>query len=1011
PINGKPEIFSLSDRSTLALNKGNIQKVIGNMSEGLVMTDESGPFVVNAKGITEKPTWSDFFNDSGITSIHKGPKDIIWAGTDGNGVLKLMPDNTSFNLVSTALVPEFEKGIVRAFQKVGKSSFFVGTKGKGLFKFTSGFDPLPEGPVEYKNYNEGNSRLNNSVYSLCMGREDILVIGSDDHGLAIFDLRKSQIVSWSQILDSHLYGDFSSVYAIYQDEDGFFWLGTNGYGLVRLKIERVGDNFKIGSFKVYKAQDGLSGGLSSNIIFSIEPRNDKELWIGTRLGGLNLFNRKTELFTVIKNNKKDATSLSNNDVLSLHLDKKKRLWVGTSFGLNLLESVENDTFQFKRFSDTDGLPDNTIHGIASGQNDDLWISTNMGVSRLNTLDHIFINFTQKDGLQNNEFSDGAYYQDTDNGYIYMGGIKGFNYFLPSKIHRSKHMPDLFIDEISGRNQSAPYFRNLVITPNSNAPPAITLNNDQNFFDVTLSALTYINNEKCQYAYQLKGFDQDWNMIGNQRTISFTNVPHGSYSLWVKWSNNDGVWGNSVRAMDITIRPYFWKSDWAVASYFVFFSLFLLFVFNYYKKQNSLRQNILFRKKEEEIHRNRLTFFTNIAHEFQTPLTLITGPSQRLSDAENIDVKHRKYIDMIRRNSSRLLLLTQQLLEFRKAEYDYLEVSVKQFDLVNLVEQIAELFDELALQNEIDYQLETQPQLYGWYDKDKIEKIIFNLLSNAFKYTPIQGSIKLSISKDKKYTAETLNITVTNSGKGIPKEKLNAIFERFIREKGVTSNTGAFRTGIGLAYVKKIVDVLNGQIKVDSKVGDLTTFTVLLPYGESAFQNHQFDDDSSHIFVSDHLRNIVEGTSDQEGKSVKNTPLEAFLNKKKVVLVVEDEKEVQMFIQELLREDYSILNASNGEEALRAIKKESPDLIISDVMMPVMDGVELCEKVKTNVNTHHIPFIMLTAKSSIIHRIEGLESGANSYIPKPFHPKHLQVRVQKLLEERESILKYFSTDIP
>lgn len=359
----------------------------------------------------------------------------------------------------------------------------------------------------------------------------------------------------------------------------------------------------------------------------------------------------------------------------------------------------------------------------------------------------------------------------------------------------------------------------------------------------------------------------------------------------------------------------------------------------------------------------------------------------------------------------MLLLTQQLLEFRKAEYDYLEVSVKQFDLVNLVEQIAELFDELALQNEIDYQLETQPQLYGWYDKDKIEKIIFNLLSNAFKYTPIQGSIKLSISKDKKYTAETLNITVTNSGKGIPKEKLNAIFERFIREKGVTSNTGAFRTGIGLAYVKKIVDVLNGQIKVDSKVGDLTTFTVLLPYGESAFQNHQFDDDSSHIFVSDHLRNIVEGTSDQEGKSVKNTPLEAFLNKKKVVLVVEDEKEVQMFIQELLREDYSILNASNGEEALRAIKKESPDLIISDVMMPVMDGVELCEKVKTNVNTHHIPFIMLTAKSSIIHRIEGLESGANSYIPKPFHPKHLQVRVQKLLEERESILKYFSTDIP
>ncbi len=434
------------------------------------------------------------------------------------------------------------------------------------------------------------------------------------------------------------------------------------------------------------------------------------------------------------------------------------------------------------------------------------------------------------------------------------------------------------------------------------------------------------------------------------------------------------------------------------------------MWSYFNKQYKLRQNIIFQKREEEIHQNRLTFFTNIAHEFQTPLTLIVGPVQKLAESENLGEKSKKFINMIQRNSSRLFFLTQQLLEFRKAEYDHLEVTVKQFDLVNLIEQIAELFDEWALDKNIEYDLELPTELIGWYDKDKIEKIIFNLLSNAFKYTPQNGSIKLefSIQSDK---ARTLHIKVSNTGKGISKEKLESLFDRFFLTDNVDkSDTDLFRTGIGLAYIKKLITVLGGDINVSSGSNKGAIFTINLPCSKHSFKEKELDTEGSQILISDYLKNILEETPDNsEDTFNKMSTLEAFLEKRKVVLIVEDEREIQLFLNELLKEKYKIIIANNGFEAIEKMKNELPDIIITDVMMPVMDGIELCKKVKSDDKTCHIPVIMLTAKSSILHRIEGLESGANSYIPKPFHPDHILIRIQKLIEEKELILKHLSQD--
>ena len=1010
---GKVGLLSLTDQSLEEVNEKSFKNIVGSLSDGLILSNKSDYLILDSSGNRMDVPWKKYLKDQKITAVLQGSEGVIWVGTDGDGILKLYPLRKSFNLITKAQVPEFSEAIIRTFTESKGHSFWVGTKGKGLFRFPSKFYQKVNDPLQYKNFNQNNSGINNSVYALHKGKDSLLFIGTDGEGIDVFDLKKSKLVNWSQILASDQCEYFKSTYTIYQDKKGFLWLGTNGYGVIRLKIERDGEKLKVSQFKKYVAGQNEENSLSSNIVFSILPKNDNELWIGTRLGGLNLFNKESNSFKTFKNKRIDPESLSNDDILCQYLDEKGRLWVGTSFGLNLLQDIGNDgEANFKRFTDKEGLPNNTVHGIVSDKSGNLWISTNFGLSNYNMEESRFINYTENEGLQNNEFADGAFYKDTDTDFVFMGGIKGFNYFLPSEIEEDSFVPDIFIDKISGQNKEIPYYQNLVVSPNTSTYPSIKLDYDENYFDIDLAALTFIHNEKCQYAYQLVGFDNEWVNINNRRNISFTNVPPGKYSLWLKWTNSDGNWSSPTRAIDIEIDPILWRTNVAYAVYFLLFLLLLALIFSYYHKKKSLSQNIKNQKREEEIHQNRLTFFTNVAHEFQTPLTLITGPVQKLTEMEGLTEKNQRFISMIERNSSRLLFLTQQLLEFRKAESNCLEVRVREFDLVNLIEQIAELFDEWAIQNNIEYELEIPSSLEGWFDKDKIEKIVFNLLSNAFKYTPDKGKIHLRIfigEDDNK----TLHIIVSNSGKGITKEKLDRVFNRFVLlDESKDTDTNKFRTGIGLAYVKSLITVLNGDITVSSEVNKETSFTVQLPTTKENFKVTELEEHSGQVNISYHLKNILEDVSNNaETSSNKISSLDVILNKRPVVLIVEDEKDVRVFLKELLIEKYSVQTVNNGAEALDAIKREMPDIIISDLMMPEMDGLELCKEIRSNNSTCHLPLIMLTSKNSVNHSIEGLECGANSYIPKPFHPDYLLVKVQNLLEEKELMLKHLSKETP
>ena len=1008
---GEASFYSLLDKKRQSLNENKIGNSVGPIPGGLVLRSKSGYSIVDHNGKSISKPWLKYLKNQKITALIQGNENVIWTGTDGDGIFKMYPLEKSFNLISKAQVPELDGGIVRAFLEVEDNSFWVATKGRGLFRLPSKFYQDSEKPFQYENFNESNSSLDNAVFALCKGQQDLIFIGSDGNGINIFDLKKSRLVSWRETIGNEKCDYFKSIYTIYQDNEGFIWLGTNGYGMIRCKINRLGEKLEVTEFKKYLADNSGEKSLSSNIVFSIVPKDQNQLWIGTRLGGLNLFDKKSGVFRTYKNIKNNPKSLSNNDILCLNTDAQNRLWIGTSFGLNLLEKINSDgEAVFKSFTVKEGLPNNTIHGIVADKKSNLWISTNFGLSNLILKESKFINYTKNEGLQNNEFADGAFYQNQNSDYVFMGGIKGFNYFLPKNIKESSTVPDILIDKISGQNQTTPYYQGLVISPDSNNPPSIVLDYNQNFFDIELAALTFTNSEKCEYAYQLRNFDKNWNFINNRRIISFTNVPQGNYSLWIKWSNSDGVWSKPVHAIDIRIKPVFWQSTVAIIIYAILVVLFIIFVLSYYNKRQSLSQNILFRKREAALHENRLTFFTDIAHEFQTPLTLIVGPVQKLSEATTLDKRNQKFVQMIQRNSSRLLFLTQQLLEFRKAEYDYLEVKAKEFDLVDLVEQIAELFDEWALDKNIDYNLDIPSELPGWFDKDKIEKILFNLMSNAFKYTPIKGKIDIKFNIQD-VDSNKLNITIVNTGKGIPKEKMDSLFDRFfLSDTNRTTDNNLFRTGIGLAYIKKLVTVLRGEIFVSSIPNESTTFTILLPCSKAAFSEKELDVEESPILISQHLKNILEEIPIKvEAIPNKVASLDVLVDNRKAVLIVEDEKEIHVFLNELLAAKYKVISAYNGVEAMAILEKETPDIIISDVMMPMMDGIALCEKIKSNIKTCQIPFIMLTAKDSVLDRIEGIESGANSYIPKPFHPDHLLIRIQKLLEEKELILKHFTQD--
>lgn len=968
----------VKDKVTALAETGNGTVAIGFLSSGIRFLDPETGWIFRDMGVS----------DANILYLYYGTQDILWAGTDGQGLWAMYDDPFHMEKITYSQISDSRTRYpVRAFCKSG-DDLYVGTKGEGIFKIRNGHTA--------KQYlNELGSP---SVFALdAMENGDILV-GHDGKG---FD-----IISGDSGTAMHLVPPegkmFGSVYSFLPDKaNGCIWIGTFGYGLVRLQTEKTHEGqYEIKDIRFYKRSAGDSTSISNNMVQPLVMEGDSILWIGTR-GGLNRLDIRTDsiaCFTTTSDN-----PLSSNEILSLHIGSDSTLWIGTGYGLNRLVRNPDGKYSFISYTTKDVLHNNTIHGIEEDDDGNLWLSTSHGLSFFNTGTGEVTNFYNDSKLQNNEYSDGAGYKDKD-GYIYFGGIDGFNWFDPADIRARDFSPEVLISRVT--LSQAPDIDLL------NSNEEITLRYNENFFNVHFTALEYINNSNCEYSYRLKGFNNGWVNVETDHTASFTNVPPGRYLFQVRSTNGDKVWKDNTTELGIRITPPWWKSVWAYIAYSLLVCMAVLsvqFMISFRMRQkHKLELEELRRKQLSDTYEAKLRFFTNIAHEFTTPLTLICGPIEQIRNEFHLPAKVEKYHQIILSNAERMLRLIQELIDFRKADTGNEKPVFGKVDISALLNTIISNFYELNEEKQISIESEIAPDMTVVTDQGAMEKIFYNLVSNAYKYTPDGGWIHVSAENGR----QGLVISVKNSGKGIKPEHIDLVFDRFMildNYEYQASKGRIYRNGIGMALVNSLVKMLSGTIKVESEQGKFTMFTLVFP---------PVSEDRIDRSGAENARcwEMPEDKENGEDREITEAQVqETVAANKKNVMIIDDEAQIRDLVTDILGNEYNIITAGNGKIAVDKLRFGLPDLIISDLNMPEMNGVELLKWLKANPLTKFIPVIFLAFKTDIAAEIETYEMGSEVFIPKPFHPKHLKAVVHSILDSRSVLKDYYnsalsSTDI-
>lgn len=948
-----------------------------------------------------------------LTSLLTDKTGLLWMGTDGNGVLSVAKKENYFGIVQKQPNGQSFHIPVRAFSEIN-GELWIGTKGNGIITIKN-WGKKNVSFAAIKSFRTDVDLLDNCVYAIEKGSDSLAYIGSDAAGVTLYDLGQKRFIKWDEITNSQKYPSFGSVHCVLKDDDGSVWLGLNEGGLVHLSLSKTTDGrVSINYLKTYR-YTGKPNGPGGDVIYSLARGSNNRIWIGCRYGGLSFFDKAKQKFSTLKAYSYEG-SLSNNDVLSLYIDASRRLWVGTSFGLNYINEADaaaSANPKFKALHVENGLPNNTIHAISEDDQSNIWISTNKGLAKLNPRNLKVVNYKESDGLQSDEFSDNAVWKDR-NGVLYFGGIYGFNYFSPGNIHLSNEQPHLLISDMQLAGKNRPE-RGLKVLTRDGAVRSqhYTLSPQDNYFELSLQPITYTNSQKCRYAYFLEGADNDWHYIARQEKIIYNNLPPGNYTLRIKWSNGEGVWTRGITAFTVTVEQYWWLTIWAFMAYtaviIVAGALFVRYRKNKFVMEQELKMEHMLREKDEAMHQEQINFFTNIAHELQTPLTLILGSLERYlfkSKAGDNTKQGGNFLSIVKQEASRLHYLVHQLLEFRKAESGQLKNHYAKLDVSELLSNRAGLFNALVEQKRLDYSIHIEPAIRMWMDKDKLEKIIFNLLSNAFKHCDNQQYIIFSVHELK--DTRELEIVVANSGCKLTPAEVARLFDKFFVVDG--SQRHKISSGIGLAFTRQLVGLLKGSIDVKCE-NQWISFTVKLPLDLVPAADEQVSDtdkaESSYIFNS--LTAGPQISTVPVGDANKNSMLKSLEQKeKKVILLVDDEQFIRYLLKDILADNYIIYEASTGKQALEVIHRATPDLIVSDIMMPDMNGLELCNLIKNTSETCHIPFVLLSARTTIQHMTEGYSCGADAYIPKPFQTEHLLVRIQKLLEYHDRLHQLFKS---
>lgn len=943
-----------------------------------------------------------------IREIIKDRAGNVWLGTFSGGVNLLINRHNMFQFMGyeTPSQPGLSHNMVSSVIGTESGELWIGTEGGGLNLYDRNTDSFSKYALPRISANLGANTI-----KCILPEGGNLWLGTVD-GLYYFDHAHKSMTQ----IPIPFYNSKEIVSMV--KADGKLWLATHGSGLYARDAK--------GGITSYRAGPSKNS-LPDNELLKIVKDESDNLWIASNKGLCYFSNGK---FTPFFHNQSDLSSISNNSISTLFIDSKKRIWIGTKGGgINLYDSATN---RFYVIDKTTGLTNDYIQAIKEDNKGHLWVSTNQGLSKIvikaappfTTKSVQISNYFVEDGLQSNQFLPNSSYK-SKTWELYFGGINGLTYFNPDSIKSNPYRPPVILTSFLIRNKVMDVFsENSPLKVSINETKEITLTHDQAFITFRFAALNFVNPTKNKYAYKLEGFkpDEDWHYVGGQREANYTNLDAGEYVFMVKAANNDGLWNDTPKTISITILPPWWKTWWAYALYILIIGSLLMLYYRYSlrtaKLKNALDYEHLIRQKDSELHQRKLNFFTNISHEIKTPLTLILAPLEKLlgMNQDNKRVQHQ--LMLMKKSGDKLMRLINQLLDFRKFDSGNMVLQAAEDNLVKYIKEIVAAFDQYAHNQSIKLQVETDKKsIKAWFDKDKLEKILYNLIFNALKFTSAGGEITIRIKELQVKTPELrtdfIQIEVEDNGVGIAADKIPTLFDPFTSYDQKDSSLQG--SGIGLAFTKSLVELHHGEITVESTPGNeeqqpKTRFTFQFPVGPGHLKASEImkvvrDEENIDAYVvNDPIMERSAGMDVRIGKILSDD------EEAPLMLIVEDNKEVMTFLNENFSDQFKIETAVNGKEGIDKAINSLPDIIISDVMMPEVSGTVLCSILKTDNRTSHIPIILLTAKSQIIHELEGLETGADDYITKPFSTRILEAKVWNLLEQRRLLRERYRQEI-
>lgn len=929
-------------------------------------------------------------NDNAIYSIFHDNDNNMVLGTFFGGVNLSLKLYQQFNIFESGTSNKYLSGrAVRQIIGADKNNLWIATEDGGL----NYYDTKKEQFTHFTHQKGRNSISYNNIHSLLKDKDNDLWIGSYLGGLNKLNINNKHFTLYNK----SMYPVFNvdNILNLMQDKSGLIWIATTNGLLTYNKSTNTFLQFKPAIFN----------NQTVNYLFE---DSKGSIWLGTRNLGLYQYNK---ISNSLKNYGANSNkSLSDKYINFIYEDSDKNIWIATHYGgLNLL-NTKNDSITI--FRKKEGLPSNTIFSLIQDNEKNLWISTNNGLSKYNFKKKTFTNFSTQEGLPNNQFNYNSVYKNKA-GKLFFGTIDGLISFDPNKLEITQSHSDIDITEfrVMGNNIT-PMLPNSPLRSSISETTEMILTSEQaKFISFEFTLPTLIHSQNINFAIKMKNFDKDWINIGNLHQVSFTNLPAGDYTFMVNATQNNSWTDNKIKSINIKVLPPFYRSWIAYLIYLILISVICYYTYKFTTKRHYEQRLIADEKIEkdkiQEINRLKLNFFTNISHELNTPLTLILSPIQNMISNHILSPELNDQIILIKKNAQRMQHLIEELILLGKIETDIEKVYVEEGFALRFILELGSRFKPWAESKNIHFSMDiTVAKQPVFFDPSKLEKIVSNLLSNAFKYTDPEGEVKLCANYFIENNQKKLRIQVIDTGRGIAEEDQNKIFENYYQVRKQEKNTGF---GIGLNLVKQLLKAHKGTISVQSEIGKGSVFTVIMAVDESAFSDEEKSNKKfKNVNVGNYNYRLPESSLIENQENNLHTKIENS-TELPYLLIAEDNEDLLIFLGSLFENDYRIKLCRDGKEALETALETIPDLIISDLMMPELDGLELCKEIKSAIETCHIPFIILTAKVGEENIVEGYEYGADFYIKKPFNSTVLQQQVTNILTTKANQRFFFKNN--